>query len=1278
MDRRIERLLSPSLHAAPREDQLLELSRSLRAEGKNAAARSLWESVFRVVESTSPMMAEYAYSVADDTTVERSIRRSDLFALFARREWSSADVPVELMRARASIIGELAIHSGDLHELIDACRNNLQLSGVEVGSMAVIASINCIHISNLILTVSLTRESPATTWPFADELARARASVRARILSVLSDNNVNEADAIVGTGRFQRVLALAMVGDIEAAALELSQPPLQVLVDESAYDAIHKLQIAHRSAQLLQTAGLPIWFDPPSLIKLLKQVAEFAKPESAATFLDDVWKSKKLGRVGLALSGGGLRAAFFHLGTLAHLAERDLLRHVEVLSTVSGGSLVGVLYYLEVRAVLASKRDSDVSKDDYIEIVDRLIDRISKGTSRNLRMRAFGHFGHVRAAILKGEFDRSVRIANLYDELFFADYFPQNHSKPTLGGAVALIDGAPTNDPETLNRRRAAKIPELVINATSLNDGERFSFSPYWMGNRFRNRVDDERALNAVQLSMATAASSCVPGVFNAVRLRSLLSEELLDDIVDWIKRSEEFGERYVEILATEHLSLETRQRQTSLFRDSLERDEKGYLAVIRNLHSQIVDGGVFDNQGFDALLEAGCDIMICSDAASPFLLSRRDASDIGAAVRANELLMKRVRDLVVANAELRKHPNRLSGVFLATLSNLGETQPSALHSSVNETLVRNIQAVRTDLDAFSETEASVLMASGYLVARQTIPDIAPGFIASQTSQSGANDAPWTASAARTNSTRGWPFSRVTALLSLPTAHSFATRKIGRQMAAAKHRFLRPFRLSIWHLLVVPAWIGALVAIQWRMFDLRGGMTSAVSLFIGWVQELLIAFIGSSIVWTVALIVASPFIFALLLGGFDQWIGRLLAAMVVPRNWLHRAGASLATVLTIPMRVAWLWIIDPLLLRSGNLSDTLRAQALTSVEKALKVVTLVGLIPVVFVLSFAVHDWYSRDADGRTSLSLPNWNPTECLRRLKLKETARHASGRTTVTILDPLLERMYCARKWDGAMLKSIAEVLETSYVPAIPAPFFNSFSRSEEKSANEFLKQQGAEEFVWFSTLRRYLPITYDAQLSLHKPVVSTDYPVSEGRSAAAKIAWESILSSDSASGTVIQLTSKTYGKIEVYKLSPKPLTVAAVARWSQLASVRRLRDMGIQYSAPLLASADDFLSALESDFLAAADGKSEQSGTPPDEKILQRRTARPIQILEVAALPPDACKDKQVETPSIVACVADERIFIVTARNEHGDQDLINDELLPSRHFATVGRIVARFGR
>lgn len=49
-------------------------------------------------------------------------------------------------------------------------------------------------------------------------------------------------------------------------------------------------------------------------------------------------------RIGLALSGGGARATCFGLGCLRALHDQDLLRHVSVISGISGGSFLAALY----------------------------------------------------------------------------------------------------------------------------------------------------------------------------------------------------------------------------------------------------------------------------------------------------------------------------------------------------------------------------------------------------------------------------------------------------------------------------------------------------------------------------------------------------------------------------------------------------------------------------------------------------------------------------------------------------------------------------------------------------------------------------------------------------------------------------------------------------------------------------------------------------------------------------------------------------------------------
>ena len=49
-------------------------------------------------------------------------------------------------------------------------------------------------------------------------------------------------------------------------------------------------------------------------------------------------------RIGLALSGGGSRAIAFHLGCIRALHDCGLLERISVLSTVSGGSVIGALW----------------------------------------------------------------------------------------------------------------------------------------------------------------------------------------------------------------------------------------------------------------------------------------------------------------------------------------------------------------------------------------------------------------------------------------------------------------------------------------------------------------------------------------------------------------------------------------------------------------------------------------------------------------------------------------------------------------------------------------------------------------------------------------------------------------------------------------------------------------------------------------------------------------------------------------------------------------------
>ena len=58
-----------------------------------------------------------------------------------------------------------------------------------------------------------------------------------------------------------------------------------------------------------------------------------------------------LQRIAISCSGGGYRAASFHLGALSYLNRvqfkgKPLLENVKMISTVSGGTLTGIVYAL--------------------------------------------------------------------------------------------------------------------------------------------------------------------------------------------------------------------------------------------------------------------------------------------------------------------------------------------------------------------------------------------------------------------------------------------------------------------------------------------------------------------------------------------------------------------------------------------------------------------------------------------------------------------------------------------------------------------------------------------------------------------------------------------------------------------------------------------------------------------------------------------------------------------------------------------------------------------
>jgi predicted acylesterase/phospholipase RssA len=415
--------------------------------------------------------------------------------------------------------------------------------------------------------------------------------------------------------------------------------------------------------------------------------------------------SVERGKVGLALSGGGFRASLYHIGVLAKLAELDLLRHVEYLSCVSGGSIVGAHFYLEVRKLLEEKKDEDITKEDYIEIVHKLANDFYAGVKTNIRTRIAAEWlTNLKMIFLPG-YSRTMRAGDLYEKEIYARVDDKaGHKARWLNELTITPPGQTKFSPKDDNWRRFAKAPILVLNATSLNTGHNWQFTATWMGeppagivtkvdanSRLRRMYYTEapKTHQSIRLGHAVAASASVPGLFEPLALLDLYK----------------------------HMPGTARP-------------------VVR-----LCDGGVFDNQGTSALLEQGCSVLLVSDASGQMAdLDFPPNGALGVPLRANGILQARVRVAQFEDLDSRRRGGLLKGLMFIHLkkdldskevdwidcqepSEQGQSKPPLTEYGVQRHVQRQLAAVRTDLDSFSEAEAYALMTSGYLMTGQALEE---------------------------------------------------------------------------------------------------------------------------------------------------------------------------------------------------------------------------------------------------------------------------------------------------------------------------------------------------------------------------------------------------------------------------------------------------------------------------------------------------------------------------------------------------------------------------
>jgi NTE family protein len=173
-------------------------------------------------------------------------------------------------------------------------------------------------------------------------------------------------------------------------------------------------------------------------------------------------------RIGLALSGGGFRAAGFHLGVFRKLQELGLLWKIDLLTCVSGGSIAG--------AFLACHW----GQDDALDKLEKYLRNTSIAVSS------------VLGGLLDPLESRLDKLARSYDR----DLFDERTLETLKGG------------------------PRIYLNATNLATGNMFFFVAG--ENKDTEMGEWEMGTTKVEgfrISRAVAASSAFPPVFPPLRL---------------------------------------------------------------------------------------------------------------------------------------------------------------------------------------------------------------------------------------------------------------------------------------------------------------------------------------------------------------------------------------------------------------------------------------------------------------------------------------------------------------------------------------------------------------------------------------------------------------------------------------------------------------------------------------------------------------------------------------------------------------------------------------
>lgn len=203
-------------------------------------------------------------------------------------------------------------------------------------------------------------------------------------------------------------------------------------------------------------------------------------------------------KIGLALSGGGYRAAAYHIGTLRALQKLKILDKVDVISSVSGGSIISAYYLLH--------------KENYQEFEKSISRKLRIGVLHLAIANLFAVLAGIGALIyFVGWWTLLLSLILLW----FSNYYilPVSIWIEKQYNWLFFKNATLSDLPQT---------PAISINTTDVAKGRSFRFSrnKAW-GYDYINKDDQLDVFSGENFPLAKAvmASSCVPFAFSPIRI---------------------------------------------------------------------------------------------------------------------------------------------------------------------------------------------------------------------------------------------------------------------------------------------------------------------------------------------------------------------------------------------------------------------------------------------------------------------------------------------------------------------------------------------------------------------------------------------------------------------------------------------------------------------------------------------------------------------------------------------------------------------------------------